>query len=254
MKRLLSIAFALFACALLAQEPNVTNTVLTVDQWGNLNVAGVASVSDVATNAVRVQIAEAKADAAASTAQSVTNQLQGIVDNIMANNVVIYRSGYTDAFEGLVVYTDDDKIVICEYEKVSLSGGVLRSRIGYVCTVDLGTTKPVVMANDTLAGGTEEFSQVASANVTTPVIHNESKTIGGSTYSKWYEIYVDVPVEGTANCYFYFIKLEADTPSGDGSALALPNGVYGGQTTTVTWGDKVLRFEGGVLTGVSDAP
>lgn len=254
MKRLFAVLLAFCAGLCLAAEPNVTNTVLTVDQWGNLNVAGVASVSDVATNAVRVQIAEAKAAAASSTAQSVTNQLQGIVDNIMANNVVIYRSGYTDAFEGLVIYTDDDKLVICEYEKVYLSGGVLRSRIGYVCTVDLGTTKPVVMANDTLDGGTAEFEQVAAANVTTPVIHNESKTVGGSTYSKWYEIYVDVPVVGSANSYFYFIKLEADTPSGDGSALALPNGVYGGQTATVTWGDKILRFEGGVLTGVSDVP
>ena len=56
----------LFAAATFAAvaAPNVTNTVMMVDQRGNLNVVGAASVADVATNAVKVQIAEAKAEAA----------------------------------------------------------------------------------------------------------------------------------------------------------------------------------------------
>jgi len=249
--RLTAIVAALVSLSAIA-EPNVTNTVMMVDQYGNLNVDGVASVADVATNAVKVQIAETAATTAMNTARSVTNQLNGIVANIMSNNVVIYRSGYTDAFAGLVVFTDSDTLMICDYEKVSLSGGVLRSRIAYVCTVDLGTTKPIVMANDTCTS-TENFSQVPAAGISTPVIHNESKTIGGVTYSKWYEITVDISVAGAANQYFYYVMIDADVPSGDGSTLDLPNGVTGGQTATVTWGDKVLTFTGGVLTGVTDA-
>lgn len=252
MKAFLLAAVAAFCLSSLA-EPNVTNTVMMVDQNGKMNVAGVASVSDVATNAVRVQLAEAKADAAQTTARGVTNQLNGIVANIMSNNVVIYRSGYTDAFEGLVVYTTNDTITICNYQKVSLAGGVLRARIDYVSSVNLGVTKPSAYAHDTLAGGKSDFDKVPSSDITVPVIHNESKTIGGTTYDKWYEIYVDVEVAGTPSQYFYFIKLEADTPSGDGAALELPNGVSGGITGTYTFGDKALDFKGGVLRSVRDA-
>ena len=40
---------------------NVTNTVVTVDQNGQLNVEGIASVQDVATNAAKAAVAEQKA-------------------------------------------------------------------------------------------------------------------------------------------------------------------------------------------------
>ena len=40
--------------------------------------------------------------------------------------------------------------------------------------------------------------------------------------------------------------------SGDGTTLDLPNGVTGGYTGDVVWGDKVLTFRGGVLKGVAD--
>jgi len=232
-------------------DPNVTNTVMMVDQWGNLNVAGVASVADVATNAVRVQIASAKSEAAMSTAQSVTSQLNGIVANIMSNNVVIYRSGYVDAFEGLVIYTDSDTLVICDYENLGITDGVLKARIDYVSSVNLGVTKPSVYAHDTCTN-TVDFVLVPSASVTVPNITNEAKTIGGTTYDRWYSIDVSIPVAGAPNQYFYFIKLEADTPSGDGSALDLPNGVVGGSTVDLTWGDKILHFRGGVLRGVDN--
>jgi len=250
----LFLAFLAFAvsclCARVAKaEPNVTNTVMMVDQNGNLNVAGVASVADVATNAVKVQVAQA----AASTAQGVTNALNGIVENIVSNNVVIYRYGYSDSFAGLIVFSDDDKLLICEYQKVSLVSGTLVSKIGYVCTADIGVSKPVVMVSDTLSGGRENFTQVSDANVTTPQRHDEQKTIGGTTYDKWYEITVTCPVVGTPSSYFYYIKLDADTPSGDGATLELPNGVTGGVTQSVTWGDKLMVFKGGMLLEVRDA-
>lgn len=234
-------------------QVGVTNTVLMVDQNGNLNVSGVASVKDIATNAVNVQIAQTAANAARNTARQVTNELNGIVANIMSNNVVIYRSGYTDAFEGLVVYTTNDNLIICKYVNNGITGGNLQAHIEYVCTADIGTVKPIAMAHDTLDGGRENFVQVASSGVTPPIKHSESRTVGGHTYTEWYEIDVTIPVVGTPSQYFYFIKIEADTPSGDGATLTLVNGVTGGQSTTVVWGDKRLTFKGGVLTGVQDA-
>ena len=258
MKRL-----ALYLCALCALSPlvspcaegdiGVTNTVVTVDQWGRMNVSGVASVSDVATNAAKVLVAEAKAEAAQATARAVTNQLDGIVENIMQNNVVIYRKGYTDSFAGLVIFTDDDKLVICDFKKVSLSGGTLRARLDFVCTANIGNLKPTVLAHDTLTGGKADFVRVPSADVDAPILHNEQRTVGEDTFDKWYEMYCNISVSDNAPRYFYYIKLDADAPSGDGATIELPNGVTGGVTEDVTWGDKVLSFRGGVLTGVRDA-
>ena len=65
-----------FICAfsigafLAATASDVTNTVLMVDQRGNLNVEGVASVEDVATNAAKAVVAEQKAETAQQTAQA----------------------------------------------------------------------------------------------------------------------------------------------------------------------------------------
>jgi len=236
-----------------AESVTVTKTVMTVDQDGNLNVAGVASVTDVATNAANVQIANAAASAAFSTAVGVTNALEGVVANIMSNNVVIYRSGYTDSFAGLVVFTDDDELTICEYEKVSLAGGILTSRIGYVCTADIGVTKPLVYEHDTLSGGLANFVQEDPNNVVGPVVHNESKTIAGTTYSKWYEITVNTPVVGSPSSYFYYIKVSGDTPGGNGATLNVPNGVTGGVTGEYAWGNKLMKFVGGLLLEVRDA-
>ena len=106
MKRFLFIA--LIVMAELCPAANVTNTVMMVDQRGHLNVEGVASVEDVATNAVKATIAEQKAAAAQHTAQGVTNALQAVAENIMSNNVVIYRSGFSDSFSALVIITDDE--------------------------------------------------------------------------------------------------------------------------------------------------
>lgn len=254
MKRLFSVLLAALASfALAADEPNVTNTVMMVDQNGNLNVAGVASVSDVATNAVNVQIAQKAAEAASATAESVDKAIGGVVESIVENNVVVYRYGYTDSFSGLVVFSEDDKLLICGYEKQSLSGGNLVSKIQYVCTADIGVLKPVVMAHDTLSGGRDNFIQVADSGVSAPVRHDEEKRIGDETFACWYEVTVTIPVVGGPSSYFYFIKLDADTPSGDGSTLDLPNGVTGGVSGDLVWGDKILTFKGGLLLEVKDA-
>ena len=70
-RRAILLAITAAALALAVHAANVTNTVLMVDQRGALNVDGVASVADVATNAVKAQIAEAKAEAAQETARGV---------------------------------------------------------------------------------------------------------------------------------------------------------------------------------------
>ena len=187
---------------------DTTNTVLMVDQRRNLNVEGIASVEDVATNAAKAVVASQRAEVAQQTALAVSNSINTVAQNLMANNAVIYRSGFSDSFAPLVVFTDSDVLAIVEARWTEQSAARLVCQIDYVCTVNLGTTKPTVMHRATIDGGRSNFAELADANVTTPVYHAQ------------------------------------------GATLDLPNGVTGGVTETVTWGDRVLTFTGGVLMGV----
>ena len=227
-----------------------TNTVLMVDQRGALNVAGVASVEDVATNAAKAVVASQRAEVAQQTALAVSNSINTVAQNLMANNAVIYRSGFSDSFAPLVVFTDSDVLAIVEARWTEQSAARLVCQIDYVCTVNLGTTKPTVMHRATIDGGRSNFAELADANVTAPVYHAEQREFGGQTFAGYYTVTATVPNPTATYAYFLWIKCEADAPSGQGATLDLPNGVTGGVTETVTWGDRVLTFTGGVLMGV----
>lgn len=244
--------FLLCAAATVAAvaAPNVTNTVMMVDQRGNLNVEGVASVADVATNAVKVQIADAKAEAAQTTARGVTNAINAVVENIMSNNVVIYRSGFSDSFAALVVFTEDDILKITEARWIEKTAARIVVEIDYVSTANLGTIKPAVLHRNTIDGGRANFEELAEANVTAPVYHVEDRTYDGQTFAGYYTIRATIQNPSGTSSYFLWIRADADAPSGDGTTLDLPNGVTGGVSGEYVWGDKILTFRGGVLKGV----
>lgn len=242
----------ILCAAYTAAASNLTNTVLMVDQRGSLNVEGVASVEDVATNAVKVQIAVVKAEAAQNTARGVSNSISTVVENIMSNNVVIYRSGFADAFAPLVLITDDDTLAMVEARWLERSASQIVVELDYVSTADLGAIKPTVMHRNTCASRAD-FAELDDANVTSPTYHAGQRTVGGQTFAGYYTVTVTIPNPASHTSYFLWIKAEADTPSGDGTTLDLPNGVTGGVTGEYTWGDKVLTFTGGVLMGVQNA-
>lgn len=255
MKKLAAVLTAKLCLALpLFAAHSVTNTVLMVDQRGNLNVEGVASVADVATNAVRVQIAEAKADAANATARGVTNAINAVVENIMANNVVVYRSGFSDSFAPLVILSPDAMIAIVEARWIEKSAARIVVEVDYVSNEDLGALKPAVMHRATLDGASskEDFAELDDANVTAPVYHAEPRVYNDQTFAGYYTVTATIPSPSTTASCFLWIKVSADAPSGDGTTLDLPNGVTGGVTGVYTWGDKNLNFRGGVLVGVGD--
>lgn len=249
MKRLAAIAFAFAVCTGM-HAANVTNTVLMVDQDGNLNVEGVASVEQVATNSVMAQIAEAKADAAQQTARGVSSAIGAVVDNIMSNNVFIYRSGFIDSFAPLVAVSESDVLAVAEIRKIEASAARIVVAIDYVTTVQLGTVKPAVMYRESLSGPRDNFAELAPANVTAPVYHEGTHTFGGQTFSEYYTITATVPNPSQYSSHFFWIKADVNAPAGDGSTLDLPNGVTDGVTGEVVWGDKILTFKGGLLKGV----
>lgn len=254
MKRLIVAFVCAAACVCVAEnaENHLEKTVVTVDQNGKLNTPSIASITDVATNAVKVQIAEAKAEAAASTAHGVTNALNGIVQNIMENNTVIYRYGFTDSFSSLVIITDSDVLWITDFQH-EINGTTLSATIKYVCTANIAAVKPIVYANSQLDIGKENFPIVDDANVTAPVFHSEQITFREATYDGYYEIHVTIPNLSDTKQYFFWLKVDPDVPSGDGMSLELPNGVVGGLTGTYIWGNKRLSFYKGMLTGEEDA-
>lgn len=239
--------------ALSAFAADLTNTVMMVDQRGNLNVEGVASVADVATNAVKAQIAEAKAAAAQDTAREVSSAIGAVVENIMSNNVVVYRSGFSDSLAALVIFTEDDVLAITEARWIERTAARIVVEIDYVSTADLGTIKPAVRYHNTLDGGRANFDELAEANVTAPVYHAGERTYNGQTFAGYYTMTATIPNPSGTTSYFLWIKADADAPSGDGVTLDLPNGVTGGVSGEFVWGDKILTFRGGVLKGVRDA-
>lgn len=228
-------------------NPDTTNTVLMVDQRGGLNVAGIASVENVASNAAKVAIAEQKALIARQTASSASNSIDTVVQNLMQNNEVIYRSGFSDSFAPLVVFTESDILAVVDARWTERSAARLVCEIDYVCTINLGAMKPTVMHRETIGGPRTDFAALADANVTAPVYHAEQREFSGQTFAGYYTVTATIPNPASATTYFLWIKCEADAPSGDGATLDLPNGVTGGRSVTVELGNKTLTWVGGVL-------
>ena len=239
------IPLVLLALPLMAHD--TTNSVLYVDQNDNLNVSGIASVEDVATNAAKSVIAEQKAQIAQDTANSVSNSISVVVQNLMANNEVVYRSGFSDSFAPLVVFTDDDVLAIVDARWTTRSAAQLVVEIDYVCTVNMGTTKPTVMHRETIGSGRSDFTELADSNVTAPSYTATERSYGGQTFSGYYTVTATIANPTSTTSYFLWIKADADAPSGEGATLDLPNGVTGGYSGVVVWGDRTLTFTGGVL-------
>ena len=189
-----SVACLLFALAagIAAAAPNVTNSVMMVGQRGNLNVEGVASVAEVASNAVKVTIAEEKAAAAQAAANGVTAALQTVAGNIMSNNVVIYRSGFSDSFSALVIFTPSDYLAIIDARWIEQGPSRIVVDVDYVSTADIGLVKPLVYHRNTLTN-LVDFYQLADANVTMPVYHAESRTYKDDTFAGYYTIRATIP-------------------------------------------------------------
>ena len=257
----------MFCVDVLFAAPNTTNTVLMVDQNGALNVDGIASVENVASNAAKVAIAEQKALIARQTASSVSNSIDTVVQNLMQNNEIIYRSGFSDSFAPLVVFTDSDKgiwlprpvsssatavgriVSLLEYDgsETERSAARLVCKIDYVCTINLGAMKPTVMHRETIGGPRTDFAALSDENVTVPVYHAEQREFSGQTFAGYYSVTATIPNPASTTTYFLWIKCEADAPSGDGATLDLPNGVTGGRSVTVELGNRTLTWVGGVL-------
>lgn len=226
-----------------------SNEVLFVDQEGNVSRPEVlATEAQMAANAAAILTAEQKAAAAQAAAREGTNLIQDVIRDITANELVVYRHGYTDAFGVVVVIDPNAKLVICEFkplDEVDSDGRHvfhLRYALQNSRSVD---AKPEVRWHSSIEGGRESFSALPSDQVQSPVSAGswENPTTG-EVYPYSYTIRFSAPTDKSG---FFVVNLTADDASGDGWTFDLPNGVTGGFSGDVPFGSMVLSFKGGLL-------
>lgn len=231
----------------------VSNRVLMVDEMGNLNVSNVlATVAQMTTNETRLVLAQASANAAAEAAWEGTNIVQGVVSEIMANQLIIYRRGFNDSFGTITVFSPSDDLVVTDIKvpDVVSESGLKAIDITYAATLDVSSVSPGFLYSSTLTNRAD-MAELASSNIDPPEqIVTESVTINGKVYSYSYKVRIWVPQEDSG---FFVIYMDADEPDGDGSAVNIYGGQKGGFTGTTVWGANQMTFVGGFLMAVTNA-
>ena len=241
------VALALFARAdTPSLGTNEFRKVAWVDQNGQVNVPDViATVAQQTTNETKVLVAAQAAQSASSAARTATNAVKNVVAQMVENDVHIYRCGNLVSFEALINWDPArDILAICEFSSVVPDRS--RQFFGYIASQDIGTTKPRILASDTLADPTSDWEPLPDANVSAVTIHNEEKDYGGVKYSKWYSVEAsDTP----DNQHFYTVNMSIDNPEGDGMTLNISGGFTDGVTGTFVDGSLRKTYKGGILIG-----
>ena len=232
-----------------ADEPLGTNEfkkVAWVDQNGQVNVPEViATVAQQTTNETKVLVAAAAAESAASAAQTATNAVKNLVSQMAANDVHIFREGNLVSFEALINWDPErDILAICEFE--SLATDRSRQHFGYIASQDIGTTKPRILASDTLTAPVADWEPLPDSSVSGVTIHEEEKDYRGVKYKKWYSVEAE---DEPDNQHFYSVSMSIDNPEGDGMTLNISGGFSDGVTKTFVDGSLRKTYKGGILVG-----
>lgn len=228
---------------------NEFKKVAFVNERGEVNVPEViATVARQTTNETNVIIADQAARSAAIAANDATNAVKKIVAQMVATDVHIYREGNLVSFEALINWDPArDILAICEFSSLNQSRTL--QRFGYIASQDIGTTKPRILASDTLLDPVSDWSPLPDAQVSAVTIHNEDKDYGGVTYSKWYSVEV---TDEPDNQHFYSVGMSIDSPDGDGMTLNISGGFTDGVTHTFVDGSLRKTYRGGILVGVEN--
>lgn len=250
MKFLVSCFLFLVLCFAVFGEVT-TNEVLFVNEKGEVNrPETLATTADMAANKTAILTAEQKAAAAEAAAKEGTNLVQDIIRDITANELVVYRFGYTDAFGALVVIDPDAQLVITEFKPLDEvdSDGRHAFRLTYALKNSQSVAvKPEVKWSSSVSAGRDAFATLPPEQVGEPVAGGSYTDKDGIEYGYTYAIKFYAPTDKSG---FFIVNLTADDAAGDGMAFDLPNGITGGYTGDVAFGSKILEFKGGVLMGV----
>ena len=264
MKKLIT-ALILLPCLAFGNEVTVSNKVLTVDQYGRFNESNVlATVGMQATNATKVVIAEAMAEAAYGAARQTSNDVNAVATAIVNKNLVVYSFGNVDSFSagGFIWDPDVDYLRIFStpadpltFEHEETEPYKITSTIPFLVSQNIPIDSVQIVASRAVADMSDSYVEehYAEMMIEDTVVETGIPVPEGDTGFGYKAISTTYDPDNKA--YFYRVRLENDTPAADGSTLDLKNGVSGGVTTTIDGVDgwPTMRFVGGVLVEVTYA-
>ena len=227
-----------------------TNEVLFVDGEGNVNrPETLATTAQMAANKVAILTAEQKAAAAEAAAREGTNLVRDLIRDITANELVIYRQGFTDAFGVAVIIDPNAELVVSSFKPLDTidNEGRQAFELEYrLFNSQAISTKPIVKYAPTIANGRDGLEPLPASQVSEPVGMGTETDENGKVWHKSRIVFH--ATQGTSG--FFIINLTADDAAGDGWTFDLPHGVKGGLTIDWPFGSRTLEFVGGLCMGV----
>jgi hypothetical protein len=231
---------------LLAAAVTVSNKVVFVDQAGKINAPEVvASVADMTSNRTEIAIANAAAQTAGKAAREAQKMIDATVSSIVANELVIYRQGFTDSLGVMVVLPPDTKCRITAFTpNIATDGkGNVQHELVYATTADASAVPPGIKHAPTIEGGRDAL-KVLDTTIEKTNLATTYEDKDGTIYNYMYSVKFWMP---SANQGFYIIYLNADAADGNGMTFDIVGGITGGYTGNVLCGSDTLIFKGGLL-------
>ena len=197
---------------ILAAAVTVSNKVVFVDQAGNINAPEVvASVADMTSNRTEIAIADAAARTAEKAAREAQKMIDITVSSIVANELVIYRQGFTDSLGAMVVLPPDTKCRITAFTpNVASDGkGNVQHELVYATTADASDVLPAIKHASTLNKGNTEF-KVLDTTIEKTALSTSYEDADGTIYNYMYSVKFWIP---SASQGFFVVYLDADAAS-----------------------------------------
>ena len=224
----------------------VSNKVVFIDQAGKNNAPEVvASVADMTSNRTEIAIANAAAQAAVKTADECKGILKDTISAIVANELVVYRYGFTDSLGVMVALPPDTKCRVTKFTpNVATDGnGNVQHELVYATTADASAVPAVIKHASTLSKDNTEF-KVLDTTIENTTLSTSYEDVDGTVYNYMYSVKFWMPSNSQG---FYIVYLDADAASGDGMTFDIVGGITGGLTVDVVVGADTLSFKGGLL-------
>ena len=253
MKRLvLSIVLALSfgACA------SVTNTVLTVDEYGNVSPTNaLVTQAQLATVTASNQLALVKVEAAEQGYNAALALLSSVANSMSADPIVFFGP-MVAGFDSAVAFSADARLNIVGWTDTPSTATKSVGGESLVCkrwvmrfiftdpqnpSASLAGLQPLVAYN-TICNGRAEWDDLNPALVGAPALDSTPYESGGVTYANTYLMDVWMPAR-TAG--FVYVRVPEDAVSGDGQTMEFP-GATGGFNGTMEIGTNAVEFVNGV--------
>lgn len=227
-------------------EANVTNTVVMIDQHGNINPSNaVATVTEATATATRLAAAEVAAVAYTNAEAKTSAAVDDLAAAIIGQNLVVYEDDFMYSLGDAIAITTNCQCRIYQFDakasQVTVDGVLCdRSWVYFGFTENIGSLNPVAQFKDSFSSDID-WGEITCG---TPEVQDHSFVVNGESYDYCYKMSVDIPHSYSAA--FLRVYTEITAQVGDGSVLNIVGGIAGGLTHTVTWGTNTIHFVGGL--------